>query len=339
MQKDMQKIYGVGFCGAGRIVSGNHMPAIEAMPDKFRIIGLFDVIEENAKKLAKDKYDVYHTYDEMLADENINIVVVATKPLATHFPLALKALEAGKHVLLEKPMASTAEECDVLIKAAKKNNVLLTVHHNRRLNLDFLSAQKMIRDGKIGEPRLIENNMINGGYRQGDILDWGIHLIDQCLLFNRSELLEVSAMLCSPENGLDNCGFGTAVLRFESGPIIFCSMLPRTKEYLLNGTNAFVRFYIAGTQASFAQRIIETPKDLMNATMNFDNASPDYAVPEYLEIKNKGYYEYLYESLSEGKELLVRPEEARNAIRCFELIQDSARKNQSIKASGMLKLN
>jgi len=335
----MTKIYGVGFCGAGRIVSGNHLPTLESMSDKFKIIGFFDVVSENARKLANGKYGVYQTYDEMLTDTNINIVVVATKPLTTHFSLALKAIEAGKHVLLEKPMASTTEECDALIKAAKENNALLTVHHNRRLNLDFLSAQKIIRDGKIGEPRLIENNMINDGYQQGDILDWGIHLIDQCLLFNKSQLLEVSAMLCSPENGLDNCGFGTAVLRFEHGPVIYCSMLPRTKEYLLNGTNAFVRFYIAGTKASFAQRIIETPKDLMNATMNFDNASPDYEVPEYLVIKNKGYYEYLYENLAEGKELLVKPEEARNAIRCFELIQESAQKNQSIKASNMLKLN
>lgn len=333
------KIFRVGFCGAGGIVTYNHLPELEKRRDKFKVIGLFDVLREKAAKLAGNKYKTYSSYEDMLADGEIDLVVIATKPLSTHFPAAKSALEAGKHVVLEKPMASTTAECDELVNLAKKKKLLLTVHHNRRLDLDFLGLQDIIRKGKIGEPRLIVNNVSAGGYGSGDIHDWGIHLVDQCLLLNKNPLLEVSAMLCSPEKGLDDCGFGEAILRFAKPPVINFSMLPRPTEFLLNGTSAAVRYYAAGTKGSFIQRVIEDPRDLMNATQNFDGGRPDYAVPDYLEIKRHAYYDYLYDSLAENKPLLVKPEEARNAIRVFELILESARKNMAVKASNILKIN
>ena len=335
----MSKIFNVGFCGAGGIVRGNHLPELESRPGKFKVVGFYDVKKENAEKLAGSKYKVYSKYDDMLGDSNIRIVVIATRPLDTHYPLAKQALDAGKDVVLEKPMASTSSECDDLIKTAREKKLILTVHHNRRLDLDFLSLQEIIRQGKVGQPRLIENNVISGSYEKGDIVDWGVHLVDQCLLLNKSPLTEVSAVLCSPENGIGNCGYGAAVLRFKKLPVVHFKMLPRTKEYLLNGTNAVARFYVAGTKGSFSQRVIEDPRDLMNATMNWDNASPDYAVPPYLDIKVMRYYDYLYESLANGKSLLVRPEEARNAIRVLELIEQSARENRTVKAEGMIEVN
>ena len=333
------KIFKVGFCGAGGIVTGNHLPELEKRGDRFKVIGLFDLFKEKAKKLAGNKYKAYAAYADLLADKEIDVVVIATKPLATHFPAAKSALEAGKHVVLEKPMASTTAECDELVNLAKKKKRILTIHHNRRLDLDFLGLQDIIRKGKIGEPRLIVNNVSAGGYGGGDIHDWGIHLVDQCLLLNKTPLLEVSAMLCSPEKGLADCGFAEALLRFVKPPVIKFTMLPRPKEFLLNGTSAAVRFYAAGMKGSFIQRVIENPRDLMNATQNFDGSGPDYVIPDYLEIKRKAYYDYLYDSLAEHKPLLVKPEEARNAIRVFELILESAQKNMTVKASNILTIN
>lgn len=333
------KIFRVGFCGAGGIVTSNHLPELEKRCDRFKVIGLFDVFQEKARKLAGNKYKAYSSYEEMLADQEVDVIVIATKPLATHFPAAKSALEAEKHVVLEKPMAATTAECDELVNLAKKKKLVLTVHHNRRLDLDFLGLQDIIRKGKIGEPRLIVNNVPAGGYGKGDIHDWGIHLVDQCLLLNTNPLREVTAMLCSPEKGLGDCGFAEAMLRFAKPPVINFSMLPRPNEFLLNGTSAAVRYYAAGTQGSFIQRVIEDPRDLMNATQNFDGGRPDYVVPDYLEIKRNGYYDYLHESLAENKPLLVKPEEARNAIRVFELILESAQKNMTVKASNILTIN
>ena len=155
-------------------------------------------------------------------------------------------------------------------------------------------------------------------------------------MLNKSPLREVSAVFCNPEGGVGDCGYGEAMLRFEKPPVVRLALMPRTQEYLLNGTNALVRFYAAGTEGSFVQRIIENPKDLMNATQNFDKAKPEYSVPDYLQITQKDFYDYLYETLSEGTPLLVKPEEARNAIRCMELMEESAKKNKTIEASGML---
>jgi predicted dehydrogenase len=332
----MGKIFNVAFCGAGGIVRGNHLPALEERADRYKVIGFFDVMRENAAQRAGDKYKVYETYEELCEDKEVDLVVVATKPLTTHFPTTKQALEAGKNVLLEKPMASTADECDELIELAKKKGVVLTVHHNRRLNLDFLALQDVIAKGKIGQPIFVETRIGSGGYEGGDIVDWGIHLVDQAVLLNKSPLVEVSAFFRKPEGGRADGGFAEATFRFEKPPVTRVAILPYTKAFLQNGENASTRFYAAGTEGAFTQRVIEDRRDVMNALQNWDKASPDYGVPDYINISHKWYYDYLYESLAEGAPLLVKPEEARNAIRAMELMEESAQAGKSITASNML---
>lgn len=333
----MPDIITAAFCGAGKIVEDNHLPSLEKRKDRFAIAGFYDISDQNAKNRAGGKYRVYKSYEELLADNSAELVIIATKPLGTHYPAAKSALEAGKHVLLEKPMAASVQECDELIALAEKNNLVFTVHHNRRLDLDFLALQDVLRSGKIGSPVLIENRVAGGGYGGGDFVDWGIHLIDQSLVLNDSPLKEVSAVFCNPGGGAADSGFVEAVFRFENPPVVRMAMLPRPSEFLMNGTGAFVRFYAAGTKASFSQRIIECPQDLINATQNFNNAKPEYAVPGYLKIRQKEFYDLLYESLAEGEPLLVKPAEARDAVRCVELMEKSARENRAVAAEGMLK--
>ena len=332
----MSAEFGVGFCGAGNIVRTNHLPAVEQRAGRFRVIGMYDRVMEKARERAGDRYKAFETYDALLAANGLDLVVAATKPLDTHFGAAQRALEAGKHVLLEKPMASTTAQCDELIRLAREKKAILTVHHNRRLDLDFLALQDVIGQGKIGEARLIENRHICDGYAGGDFVDWGVHLVDQCLLLNRSPLREVSAVFANPGGSVQDAGYAEATLRFEELPVLRLAMLPRPEEFLLNGTPAATRFYAVGTKAAFAQRIIEDVRDLMNATQNFANARPDFAVPAYLEIVQKDFYDYLYEALAKGAPLLVRPEEARNAIRVLELMSESARENRTIPAEGLL---
>lgn len=332
----MNRTFTVAFCGAGGIVRANHLPNLEARRDCFAVTGFFDVATEKMRELAGNRYKAYPTYAALLADPAVEIVVVATKPLASHHPAARQALEAGKHVVLEKPMAATSKECDELIAAAKKAGRLLTVHHNRRLDLDFLALMDVLNKGKIGDPRLVVSNVGGGGYSGGDIEDWGVHLVDQALLANRSPLVEVSALLAKPAGGTQDGGFCEATFRFAKPPVTRVSLFPRAQEFLLNGTPPEVRFYAVGTAGTFIQRTIETPLDLMNATQNFDNWRPDYAVPDYLQITRKEYYDHLYESLASGAPLLVKPEEARNAIRAFELITESARLGRAVPATGML---
>ena len=334
----MAKTYGVGFCGAGGIVRGNHLPAVENSAGRFRAVGFYDVMADRARELAGTRYRAWPTYEAMLADGAVDLVVVATKPLATHFPAARQALEAGKSVLLEKPMCLTSAECDALIALAQARRVVLTVHHNRRLDLDFQNVLHNIQLGKVGEPRFIESRVCCGAYGGGDCVDWGIHLVDQALVLNPSELREVSAFFCNPAGGAADSGYMEATLRFAAGPVVRVAMMPRPPEYLLNGTPPSARFTVAGTTGSFVQRTIECARDLLNATVNFDKARPEYAVPPFLQASEPSYYDALYASLAEGRPLLVRPEAARNAIRVIELIEQSARSGRSVPADGMLAL-
>ena len=334
----MSKRLRVGFCGAGSIVKSNHLPALEARGDRYEVAGFFDVAADKARELAGGKYRAYATYAEMLADKAVDVVVIATKPLATHYPAARQALEAGKHVVLEKPMASTSSECDELIALARRMRLALTIHHNRRLDLDFLALQDIIRQKKIGDPQLIENCVGNGNYGGGDFVDWGVHLVDQSLLLNKSPLREVSAVFCNPAGGIGDCGYGASLFRFTAPPLVILAMMPRPREFLLNGLPAATRFYAAGTTGAYTQRTIEDPRDLMNATQNFDKALPEYAVPSYLNIHRREYYDFLYESLAAGVPLLVKPEEARNAIRVLELMEESAKANKAVSATNMLEI-
>jgi predicted dehydrogenase len=332
----MAATIGVGFCGAGRIVRSNHLPNLEQRRDRYRVAGFYDVAADRAAECAGSQYTAYPTYEELLADASIDLVVVATKPLRTHSPAARQALEAGKHVLIEKPMAATSKECDELIELARRKERVLTVHHNRRLDLDFLATCDLIRRGKIGDPRLIVNSVGSGGYEGGDFEDWGVHLIDQALQLNPSALQEVSAILANPAGGTLNGGYGEATLRFARPPVVRAAMLPRPQQYLVNGTPAFGRFYALGSAGTFVQRTIEDPRDLMNSTQNFDQFRPDYVVPDYLRITRREYYDHLYESLANGAPLLVKPGEARNAIRVLELLAESALAGRTVPATGML---
>jgi len=335
----MSQIIRAAFCGAGGIVRGNHLPNLEIRPEQYAVAGFYDLFADKAEEMAKGKYKVYTSYEELLSDDTVDLVVIATKPLSTHFTAAKQALEAGKHVLLEKPMAETVAECDELIALAKQNNRTLTVHHNRRLDLDFLSLQSVIAQGKLGDVRLIENRVMYNNYEPSDLVDWGVHLVDQSLVLNNSKLTEVSTVIAYPGKGMEDGGYFDATLRFAEGPAVRVAMLPRPNECIINGTPPLARFYAIGTKGSFVQRIIEDPRDLLNATQNFDNAHPEYKVPDFLKVIQKGYYDYLYETLTQGKSLLVKPEEARNAMRLIELISDSAKTNCTVKASGMISVS
>ena len=89
---------------------------------------------------------MYQTIDEVIADDAVNLVVLAT-PHDTHAELSIKAMDAGKHVVTDKIMAMNAAEADAMIEASERNNVLLSVFHNRRWDWDYNTVKKIIDAG------------------------------------------------------------------------------------------------------------------------------------------------------------------------------------------------
>ena len=142
----------VAVVGAGFVAQRRHIPAFLRLKKYVSLSAVCDLNHELAKEVAK-KFGIpnaYSSLSEMLSKEHPNIVDVCTPP-GIHATVAVEAMEAGCHVLLEKPMASNLADCDKMIEAAKKNSVKLSVVHNQRFYPPFLKAEELVKNGAIGE--------------------------------------------------------------------------------------------------------------------------------------------------------------------------------------------
>lgn len=139
---------------------------------------------------------------EMLDSGLIDVVVISTPP-NSHYSWAREALTRNIHVVLEKPMALTAEQCDEVMELAKAKQLLLVVYQNRRYDSDFVTMARLISEGAIGD--VFQYDCFVGGYSEpctywhsnaevsgGAIFDWGSHFIDQILTVIPDEIAHVS---------------------------------------------------------------------------------------------------------------------------------------------------
>jgi predicted dehydrogenase len=146
----------------------------------------------------------YDSAEELLTDTAVHAVVVSTPP-ASHARWAAQALEAGKHVIVEKPMALTAQECDALLAAGHEAGLSVSVYQNRRFDPDYRLIRRVVDSGSIGEVFHLEAFV--GGYGHpcnfwhsdasisgGALFDWGSHIIDQVLDLMAGDIDTVSAI-------------------------------------------------------------------------------------------------------------------------------------------------
>ena len=140
-------IIGTGWCGGIRAESCARYPAVSAVHvAEIRPERLAEIAKAtNAKTATKE-------YSELLRDSNVEVVFICATPETTHYPIARDALMAGKHVLLEKPIALTFEEADDLIRLARDRKVKFTIGYSQRFNPKFAYVKKAIDDGKLGRP-------------------------------------------------------------------------------------------------------------------------------------------------------------------------------------------
>jgi predicted dehydrogenase len=141
--------------GLGRSGWGIHVRALREMTDRFKVVSVLDSLEERRKQAADELgCRTCESYEELLADGEVELVVVAM-PSALHVPWSLQALEAGKHVVVEKPVSRDLDECDRLIAAAKASNFTVTVFQNKRYSPDFLKIREVVDSGVLGPVNFI----------------------------------------------------------------------------------------------------------------------------------------------------------------------------------------
>ena len=247
--KENKIVYGlIGFGGMGKW----HTEILENVPE-IELDGSYDIKEEKRKLAEEAGFHTYETEEAMLADESIDVILVAT-PNDTHRPIALRAMEAGKNVIVEKPATLSLKELTELEDMAGKTGQFLTVHQNRRWDEDLLTVREILKDQTMGEIFRIESRVhgsrgIPGDWRKekahggGMVLDWGVHLFDQIFrLTGERRLKTVYATLTNVTNQEVDDGF-TAVLRFEGGLEVLVEV----------GTNNFIslpRWYVLGENGS-----------------------------------------------------------------------------------------
>ena len=253
----------VGFGMAGRVF---HAPLISSVEG----LELAAVVERHSDQAA-ERYpgiSTYRSLDAMLADSSLGLIVVAT-PTGTHFDVARRVIEAGKHAVVDKPVAVRSAEIVELIAAAKKQDTLLMPFQNRRWDADSLTAQQILRDGTLGRVVHMESRMdrwIPGATRTawkndpeqggGILLDLGVHLVDLALtFFGKPE--GVSAEVDRERDGEGADDSFTIRLRYPGLRVTLASnMLSSTPgaRFLLRGTRGnFRKFGLDPQEAALNQ--------------------------------------------------------------------------------------
>ena len=152
----------IGIIGCGKIAQVRHIPEYAENPD-VKLAAFFSPNRARAQEQA-DKYGgkVYDTAEALLADPEIDAVSICAANYA-HAELSIKALNAGKHVLCEKPMATTLEDCEAMVECAKKNGKFLMIGHNQRLAKAHMEAKQLIDEGLIGNIITFRTSFGHGG--------------------------------------------------------------------------------------------------------------------------------------------------------------------------------
>lgn len=155
-----------------------------------------DLKEENLAKVRSQYPSIKTTssYDDVVNDPTLDLIAIAT-PTLSHFPLAKRALEAGKHVFVEKPMASTVAEAQQLIECAKRHNKLLFVDHTFAFAGAVRKLRELVQSGELGELYYFDSTRINLGLIQQDVnVLWDLAIHDLAMLSQIKDLNGITSI-------------------------------------------------------------------------------------------------------------------------------------------------
>ncbi|CAG7935929.1 unnamed protein product [Penicillium olsonii] len=260
------KIWNVGVVGYGFSAKIFHIPFINHVHG-MKVYGIVQRTPKPDDDAEADYLGVklYRTAEDMMKDPAIEVVIVTTAP-ASHFALSKLALEAGKHVVCEKPFTPTSREADVLIALARECGKLLSIYHNiiadRRWDADYVTLSKLINNGSLGritefethfdhhlptppdpEAHKWRNKIVPGA---SAVYDLGVHLLDQALhLFGPPT--EITGFIGS-DREVNDSGFDdsfTILLHYTKG------LKVTAKGTVVSPEDEQLRFWVRGDTGSF----------------------------------------------------------------------------------------
>lgn len=308
--------------------------------DVCELAGVCDIRKDRRDLAASRNIRVYPSEKELLADPRIELVTVAV-PNDSHLPLVLQALEAGKNVICEKPVALSVGDLETMIAAADRAGRRFSVHQNRRFDVDFLAMRKLAHSGEIGEPLRIESRIhgsrgIPSDWRGekehggGMLYDWGVHLIDQLLQIFTKKVTSVFCVFDHITNKEVDDGF-RLMLGFADGKQALIEVgtynfLPMPRFYML-GEKGTVRLEDWREPAKVAVckhwhesevLPVQTAAGLTKTMAPRDEVTLDMYEFERPASDVHDYYRNFVRAIDGEEEQLVTHEEMRRVLRVIE---------------------
>lgn len=346
----LKKQINVALVGYGFAGETFHAPLISATPG----LCLRYIASSDPGKVQKAwlKVDVVG-YEEVFTRAGIDLVVIAT-PNVTHFDLAQRALNSGKHVVVDKPFTTTVKEAEKLIALAKKKKRLLSVFQSRRWDADFLTLRELLAKRSLGEVMYFESRYdrfrpeVKKRWRElpepasGTWYDLGAHLADQALqLFDVPD--SVYADLAMQRPGAKAVDYFHVLLRYGN------------RRVVLHGSSLVVanspRFFVHGTHGSYVKHGLDTQEAALKAGKNPSSPGWGHDPLEgilFLEQEGKmrsssvpnlrgnylGYYEALRDAILKIGANPVPAEEALQVMRVLELAVRSSEQGREMTYKG-----
>lgn len=331
----------VGIAGLGRSGWNIHARLLEPLTEQFQVAAVVDA-DAGRRNEAVERFDcmAYTSYDALLADQGVELIIVAL-PSHLHADLAIAALDAGKHVVCEKPMATSLADADRMVAAAAASEQHLTIFQNRRYDPHFVQVRKLIDSGILGRIVQIRVTASNFGRRWdwqtlkkfggGTLNNTGPHFIDLVLqLFGDAEPTQIYAHLDRTLTLGDADDHVKLVFQGADTPTIDMEMSAAEaypgEFWHIMGTQGG----LTGSLKQLRWRYIEPdqlpPRELdtmptPDRSYNRDEITwheGSWHADEYTGLGYEAYYLDLYQTIRNGAPLFVTPESVRRVIWLME---------------------
>lgn len=340
------KKMGIGVIGAGKISEVLHIPNT-LYSEYARLVAISDSNEQRLnffrEKLKDEKISFYSDYTHLLERDDIDAVIVAL-PNYLHAKVAIEALRKGKHVLVEKPMATNSQEGEEMVKTARQVQKVLMTNHSQRFFPHHQKAKDIVASGLIGQIRLVKTMFGHSGPENwspkaawffqkdsamfGALGDLGVHKVDLIRYLTGLEITECTGMIGTLEKQGTVEDVASAVLKLSNGGIATLDANWITKGleenyFVIYGEKGTLK--IGQTDPSKIDIYLSKPVTMHGEIVMkplFTNEDPYWKMP---------VIDHFAKVCLELEEPIVKPEDGLIAVKVVEKIFESSNRGGAMK--------
>lgn len=329
----------IGYGYAGRAFHSY----LVGLTDGLALKGIASRSAETREKIKAERgCRAYAGLEEALADDDVELVVIAS-PSHVHAEQAIAALNAGKHVVTDKPMAMTLNEAEMMIAQAERQGRMLSVFHNRRWDGDYLTVKQLVDRGEL-EVRRIETAWSRFGMPRGwrgerdkaggRLYDLGSHMIDQIQLLCPRPITSVYARLQYDSDERDVESDAIVVIGFEDGATAIVeassiSAIEKPRWYVTGSKGTFLKHGLDPQEAAMKAGDIDAAVEPAETYGRLHDGERERVVPT-VPGRWRSFYENIAAHLRDGAPLAVTPQSVRRTMAAIDAAFESHEKGTSI---------